>query len=50
MTLFITTSRENLADGEDPAAGSLFTARPGVAGPVEETLFGDAEDVAGQAG
>ena len=50
MTLFITNSRENLADGEDPAAGSLFTARPGVAGPVEETLFGDAEDVAGQAG
>ena len=40
-TLFITTSRENLAEGEDPAAGSLFTARPGVHGPVDELVFGD---------
>lgn len=40
-TLFITTSRENLAEGEDPAAGSLFAARPGVHGPAEELVFGD---------
>src|SRR5699024_7235054 len=40
-TLFITTSRENLADGDDPAAGSLFAARPGVHGPVDELLVGD---------
>jgi len=39
-TLFITTSRENLADGDEPAAGSLFTARPGVRGPESELLFG----------
>ena len=39
-TLFITTSRENLADGEDPAAGSLFAVRPGVRGPESELLFG----------
>lgn len=30
--LYITTSREGLAEGEDPAAGSLFVARPGVRG------------------
>lgn len=30
--LYITTSREGLADGEDPAAGSLFVVRPGVQG------------------
>ncbi len=30
--LYITTSRENLAEGEDPAAGSLFVVRPGVRG------------------
>ena len=30
--LFITTSRESLAPGEDPLAGSVFTATPGVAG------------------
>ena len=29
--LFITTSRENLADPE-PAAGAVFTVRPGVSG------------------
>lgn len=39
-TLFITTSRENLPDGEDPAAGSLFAVRPGVTGPTTELLFG----------
>ena len=39
-TLFITTSRENLADGEDPSAGSLFAVRPGVSGPRAELLFG----------
>lgn len=31
-TLYITTSRENLPDGEDAQAGSLWTARPGVTG------------------
>ena len=30
--LFITTSRENLADDEEPAAGSLYMAEPGVRG------------------
>jgi sugar lactone lactonase YvrE len=30
--LFITTSRENLADGEQPLAGSVFHFRPGVEG------------------
>lgn len=30
--LYITTSREGLDEGEDPAAGSLFVARPGVQG------------------
>jgi len=35
--LFITTSREGLADGEDPLAGSLFRAQPTVTGlPVRE--------------
>jgi sugar lactone lactonase YvrE len=35
--LFITTSREGLGDGEDPLAGSLFRASPGVPGlPVRE--------------
>jgi sugar lactone lactonase YvrE len=35
--LFITTSREGLAPGEDPRAGSLFRVVPGVAGlPVRE--------------
>ena len=35
--LFITTSRENLAAGADPLAGSLFRAHVGVAGmPVRE--------------
>ena len=30
--LFITTSRENLADSEDPLAGALFHLKPGVRG------------------
>ena len=30
--LFITTSRLGLGPGDDPAAGSLFRANPGVAG------------------
>jgi len=30
--LFITTSRENLPDGAEPQAGSLFTCTPGVRG------------------
>ena len=35
--LFITTSREGLAEGEDPLAGALFAAVPGVNGmPVRE--------------
>jgi sugar lactone lactonase YvrE len=35
--LFITTSREGLAEGEDPLAGSLFRAVPGPRGlPVRE--------------
>jgi sugar lactone lactonase YvrE len=35
--LFITTSREGLEPGEDPLAGALFRARPGVRGlPVRE--------------
>jgi len=31
-TLYITTSRQDLADGEDPAAGSVFAIAPGVTG------------------
>lgn len=35
--LFITTSRENLPDDVEPAAGSLYTVTPGVVGrPVRE--------------
>lgn len=30
--LFITTSRENLSDEDDPAAGSIFVAEPGAIG------------------
>lgn len=37
--LFITTSREGLAPDEDPLAGSVFTAAPGVAG-LPATAFG----------
>jgi sugar lactone lactonase YvrE len=32
MDLFITTSRENLPDDEQPAAGAIFHVRPGVQG------------------
>jgi sugar lactone lactonase YvrE len=36
-TLFVTTTREGLAPGDDPLAGSLFSTRPGVTGrPVRE--------------
>jgi sugar lactone lactonase YvrE len=38
--LFITTSREGLAPGEDPLAGSIFTATPGVAGLPVTTFAG----------
>ena len=31
-TLFVTTSRQGLADGDDPEAGSVFAAQPGVRG------------------
>jgi sugar lactone lactonase YvrE len=35
--LFITTSRENLAEGDQPLAGALFAVTPGVTGrPVRE--------------
>jgi sugar lactone lactonase YvrE len=37
--LYITTSRENLPDDEQPQAGSVFRARPGVAG-LPPTPFG----------
>jgi sugar lactone lactonase YvrE len=30
--LYITSSRENVPDGEQPQAGSVFVARPGVRG------------------
>lgn len=32
QTLFITTTRENIPDGEQPLAGAVFSARPGVGG------------------
>ncbi|MDO5661934.1 MAG: SMP-30/gluconolactonase/LRE family protein [Brachybacterium sp.] len=38
-TLYITTSRENLPEDEDPAAGSLFAATPGARGQAEELVF-----------
>ncbi|MGN7247339.1 SMP-30/gluconolactonase/LRE family protein [Janibacter anophelis] len=38
--LYITTSREGLAEGEDPAAGSLFVARPGVRGKAVTPFAG----------
>lgn len=35
--LFITTTRENVPDGEEPAAGSIFSARVGVQGqPIRQ--------------
>jgi len=38
--LFITTSRENLAEGQDPQAGSLFRATPGVRGKLPHAFAG----------
>lgn len=38
-TLFITTSREGLEKDEDPQAGSLFTAVPGVQGATDERAY-----------
>lgn len=39
MDLFITTSRENLPEAAEPAAGAVFLARPGVPGrPVRPFL------------
>jgi sugar lactone lactonase YvrE len=38
--LFITTSRENLAPGQDPLAGSLFLAHVGVTGLKVREFFG----------
>ncbi|MDE9364151.1 SMP-30/gluconolactonase/LRE family protein [Luteipulveratus sp. YIM 133132] len=31
-TLYVTTTRENVPDGEQPAAGAVFTCEPGAAG------------------
>ena len=31
-TLYITTTRENVPEGEQPDAGSVFATRPGVRG------------------
>ncbi|PWH06281.1 gluconolactonase [Brachybacterium endophyticum] len=39
-TLYITTSRENLAPDDDPAAGSLFAVEPGARGLADELVFG----------
>ncbi|WP_338749629.1 SMP-30/gluconolactonase/LRE family protein [Janibacter alittae] len=38
--LYITTSREGLTEGEDPAAGALFLARPGVPGKAVTPFAG----------
>lgn len=38
--LYITTSREGIADGEEPCAGSVFAASPGVKGRVLPTYAG----------
>jgi sugar lactone lactonase YvrE len=38
--LYITTSREGIADGEEPGAGAVFAARPGVRGRVLPTFAG----------
>ncbi|MET0955985.1 MAG: SMP-30/gluconolactonase/LRE family protein [Cryobacterium sp.] len=38
--LFITTSREDLAPGEDPLAGSIFIATPGVTGLPARSFAG----------
>jgi sugar lactone lactonase YvrE len=39
-TLFITTSRENIPDDEEPEAGSIFACEPGVAGRPARTFAG----------
>ena len=38
--LFITTSREGLPPGADPAGGALFRCRPGVRGQAVNTFAG----------
>jgi sugar lactone lactonase YvrE len=38
--LYITTSREGIADGEEPCAGSVFAASPGVRGRILPTFAG----------
>lgn len=38
-TLYITTSREGLADDDDPQAGSLFAVTPGVQGSSVERAY-----------
>lgn len=38
--LFITTSREGLEDDDEPAAGSLFLAHPGIRGLPTREFFG----------
>lgn len=38
-TLYVITSRENLAPDEDPAAGSLYAVRPGARGQADELRF-----------
>jgi len=38
--LFITTSREDLAPGDEPLAGSLFRAAPGVEGQPTRVYAG----------
>lgn len=39
-TLYITTSRENLKDGEDPKAGAIFAYHPQVHGVAQLTFAG----------
>jgi sugar lactone lactonase YvrE len=39
-TLYVTTSRENLPEGEDPQAGSVFAATPGVRGAAPLPFWG----------
>jgi len=39
-TLYITTSRQHLADGDEPEAGAIFAAQPGVRGIALHTFAG----------
>ncbi|HEY9292867.1 MAG TPA: SMP-30/gluconolactonase/LRE family protein [Microlunatus sp.] len=39
-TLFITTSRQGLADGDQPQAGAVFSCRPGVTGTTPHPFLG----------